>query len=204
MKASSICVSRRRSAGWAGAGGSTSCSCAATEIVTVWQGEEGGREGGREPPYESHLRCVDRRLLPVSLDIILATSYFLSSFTVRRGLGGGEEGGKEGGRRPVWQGYSVVALHCNTGARWSMGKKRGSGLFQGFKKMYIYPETVELSIGGHTRSSAEFSSTFCPRKRCQFVPSPESRSDWKEGRATEAHNTACNVRVLDEAYPCGE
>ena len=80
--------------------------------------------------------CVHRgRRCLVSLDIILATSYFLSSFTVRstQGTLGREGGERKEGRRPVWQGYSVVALHCNTGARWTMGK-RGSGLLQGLEK----------------------------------------------------------------------
>ena len=64
--------------------------------------------------------CVGGRglVVVVSLDIILATSYFLSSFTVRsterergRPRKGTLLGWKKEGRRAVWQGYSQL-LHC--------------------------------------------------------------------------------------------
>ena len=96
---------------------------ATTEIVTAWR--LAGPAPLSSPPYESHLRRVV--VVVVSLDIILATSYFLSSFTERStekereredeegDSGEGRRGGgKEGSMARL---LPVVALRCNTGAR---------------------------------------------------------------------------------------
>lgn len=100
------------------------------------------------PPYESHLRPPRPplpRLARYYSGHVLFSFIFHGAEYARDS---GEGGRREEGRRPVWQGYSVVALHCNTGARWTMGK-RGSGLLQGLVKSMcrLHFRTLENSIG---------------------------------------------------------